>query len=577
MSHRDADQIQPTRRRPPSRRRSRPTTWCEPGRVGVGQQRRHSLTVHLAEHVGPAQLPTDGLLQQRHAHPARWAAAAERRSAPATAEDRIAWRARALLRCAARTPTPRAAARRARSPDRQTTARHPRARSEAPAPPLASPARRPATKQLAARRAHLERRADAWRKRQRAHELIGRQTAIRLPRRSAPPVPARSAPIQTRRRRRPCRLSVSAAPPAPVSATSSRTMCTTSSSGAISVWRTRSSKRSRVRSARRVAHGLELQAGNRGPRIGKSDSASSPTDRRPARGSSPRAPTQTTARGRPRGRPGRATTPAPSPGGASPPRAGDPQRVQTLRGLVDLCAGQRRVEQEITGEVALVNAGVDVEPDRRRLDERLRELPFSVGLDEVPKETQRREQPSRPLPLVVEGFARGEIGFDNRARELRPGLGIDRGSPAARTSHRQQAGRMTRARRPSKREHLIGETGRDPAGRDVRRPARRAASGEPPANPQSGVRARSRSRDRRGSTWRRESRLPGQTGSGPVRAAATTQWTTSLPENAEESEVDDAARARHLHRAEIAKRPPPCGRILSATRMSLFTVFRPVF
>src|SRR6185295_10819120 len=77
----------------------------------------------------------------------------------------------------------------------------------------------------------------------------------------------------------------------------------------------------------------------------------------------------------------------------------------------------------------------------------------------------------------------------------------------------------------------------DPVDLDVRRPARRAASGEPPANPRSGVRARWRSPDRRGSTWRRESRLPSQTGSGPVRAAATTQWTTSLPENAEGTEA----------------------------------------
>ena len=107
------------------------------------------------------------------------------------------------------------------------------------------------------------------------------------------------------------------------------------------------------------------------------------------------------------------------------------------------------MEQEITGEVALVNASVDVEPDRRRLDQRLRELPFSLGLHEVTKEAQRGEQPSRPLALVVERFARGEIRLDNRPGELRPGFGIDRGSPplGRRTARRPGVWRVRDDRR----------------------------------------------------------------------------------------------------------------------------------
>ena len=187
--------------------------------------------------------------------------------------------------------------------------------------------------------------------------------------------------MQTRRRRRPWRLRVSAALTAPVSATSSRTMCTTCSSGAISVWRTRDSNRSRVRSARRPRTASSCRPATR-PRIGKSDSASSPTAPTSARIQSEATDDTDDAE------PAKGTRMTSCPAGpcahsGTDPsrrisaRAVDPERVQPLGGLVDRCAGQRRVEQEISGEVALVNSGVDVEPHRRRLDERLRELPFS--------------------------------------------------------------------------------------------------------------------------------------------------------------------------------------------------------
>ncbi len=133
----------------------------------------------------------------------------------------------------------------------------------------------------------------------------------------------------------------------------------------------------------------------------------------------------------------------------------DPERVQPLGRLVDRCAGQRRVEQEISGEVALIDSGVDVEPHRRRLHERLRELAFPIGLDEMPQEPQRGQQPSRPLTLVAQDLRRCEIGLDDRTRQLRPRLGVARGGAGA--PDREQPRGVTRPRRPAQRKHLIGE------------------------------------------------------------------------------------------------------------------------
>ena len=137
--------------------------------------------------------------------------------------------------------------------------------------------------------------------------------------------------------------------------------------------------------------------------------------------------------------------------------AGDPHRIQTLCGLVDRCAGQRRVQQEITRQIPLINAGIDVEPHRRRLHQRLSQLPFSIGLDEMAEKTQRREQPSRSLTLIIEDFTRGKIGLDDRTSELRPRLGVRRGRRIA--ANGQQPRRMTSPSRPAKRKELIGQTG----------------------------------------------------------------------------------------------------------------------
>ena len=274
------------------------------------------------------------------------------------------------------------------------------------------------------------------------------------------------------------------------------------------------------------------------PRMGNSDSASSPTD-------PDQREDQIRWRADDQSRGTRMTSwPAgpwaplgtPIPIAASPPAPVIHMRVQTLCRLVDRCARQRRVQQEISRQIPLIDAGVDVEPHRRRLHERLRQLAFSIGLDEMPEEPQGREQPSRSLPLVAHDLIRGsEIGFDDRPRQLRPRLGVparpNRSPPIG-----QQARGMTQSAPSGAVETLIClSPPRSELIWAVPRPARRATPGGPPANLQSAVRGPWPSPDRRASAWRREPRLPDQTGSGPARAAARAQWTTSIPGNAAES------------------------------------------
>jgi hypothetical protein len=114
------------------------------------------------------------------------------------------------------------------------------------------------------------------------------------------------------------------------------------------------------------------------------------------------------------------------------------------------------MQHESAGEVPLVDACVDVEPDRRRLDDRVGELGLALELHEVAQKPERREQTPRAMPLLAESFRGGKVRLDHGAGELGPWIEVLAGIRGwSAPPHRHQPRGVPRARRPAQRKYLI--------------------------------------------------------------------------------------------------------------------------
>ena len=80
---------------------------------------------------------------------------------------------------------------------------------------------------------------------------------------------------------------------------------------------------------------------------------------------------------------------------------------------------------------------------------------FPIGLDEMPQEPQRGQQPSRPLTLVAQDLRAAKSASTIARASSDQGSASPGEAPERRIA--SSPGRMTRPRRPAQRKHLIGE------------------------------------------------------------------------------------------------------------------------